>query len=210
MADQLGNLFFRGLRYNLLLVFPTFFILALFAERFFLIWAGPEFAENSSVPFYVILVGLLFNIPAYLPYSLIMAKGRSDIFAKLYGLEVVPYLLLAIALTERWGIYGAAAAWSIRIIIDAVLLFWIARNISFFSLPFRELSIRLLPGLILIVGLFIGSRLDDRWWISFAVAGFSLVAYCGLALKVAFDKDESAFIHNRILRAVESMRLRLQ
>lgn len=209
-AEQLGNLFFRGLRYNLLLVLPTFFVLVLFAERFFLLWAGPEFAENSTIPFYVILAGLLFNIPAYLPYSLIMAKGRSDLFAKLYALEVVPYVLLVITFTGRWGIHGAAAAWSIRIIIDSVLLFGIARSISSLKFPMRELSLRLMPGLILIGGLFIGFEFNNIWWVVAAVAVFTLVVYCALAIRFALEREELAFVRHRILARFSPLGLKTE
>jgi len=196
---ELENLFFRVLRYNLLLVLPTFFILLLIAKPFFFLWAGPEFSENSVVPFFILLSGLLFNIPAYLPYALIIAQGRSDIFVKLYALESVPYLVLAVIFTQRWGINGAAAAWSLRIIIDALLLFRIAGSVNGWSFPLRKLCIRLLPGLILIIGLLAAFLFYNIWWVVLTVAVLSLTAYSVLAVALAFEKEEIAFVRQVII-----------
>jgi O-antigen/teichoic acid export membrane protein len=204
--EQLGNLFFRGLRLNLLLLLPTFFLLSLLAQPFFSIWAGPEFGANSSVPFYVLLAGLVFNIPAYLPYSLIMARGRSDLFAKLYALEVVPYLGLVFILTSKWGIIGAAAAWSTRMIIDAILQFIIANSISVLSFPVRNLCRQISPGLLLVGGLLIGIAFYDTWWVVITVAVISLIGYLLVALKVAFEKEELEFAKHQLFGAVSRFR----
>lgn len=196
--ETLGNLFFRGLRYNLLIIFPIFFALILLSQPFFYIWAGPEFATNSSIPFYLILCGLFFNIPAYLPYSLIMAHGRSDLFAKLYFGEVVPYLALVFTFTHIWGIRGTAAAWSIRVIIDAILLFWIAKSISSLKFPIHELIVRLAPGIVLIAGLVITIPFYNVWWVLISVPIISLGLYSVLTLKFALQKEEVAYFWKRI------------
>lgn len=55
-----------------------------------------------------------------------MALGKADMIAKLYWLELLPYLVIVILLTLNFGIVGAAAAWGIRVVIDGFFFFWLA------------------------------------------------------------------------------------
>jgi O-antigen/teichoic acid export membrane protein len=98
------------------------------ARPFFTIWAGEDFGRESTLPFYVLLLGLFFTLVAYIPYSTLMAAGRTDIFAKLYWIELIPYVLAVALLTNSFGAVGAAAAWSLRAIMDAVLIVWLAKR----------------------------------------------------------------------------------
>lgn len=123
-------LYSRGIRINLILLVPGLLTLALIAKPFFTLWGGEDFGRESPLPFYILLCGLAFNVLAYFPYAAIMASGRSDIFAKLYWMELVPYLLLVVWLTSSFGAAGAAAAWSIRVIADTGVLFWLARKVG--------------------------------------------------------------------------------
>ena len=113
---------------NLIWLFPALVFLSILAKPFFTIWAGKDFGEQSVMPFYILLAGLVFNIPTYLPYSAIMASGRTDVFAKLYFAELIPYIGLVGILTYKFGIVGAACAWSLRISADAWLQFYLARR----------------------------------------------------------------------------------
>ena len=82
------------------------------ARPFFELWAGAEFAEKSTIPFYVLVGGLIFNVMAYVPYTLLMAFNRSDLIGRVHLAEVVPYILCAALLTSWLGAIGAAIAWS--------------------------------------------------------------------------------------------------
>ena len=131
-ADRqaLDALYSRGIRLNLLLLVPALMFLAVIARPFFTLWGGPDFGRESPMPFYILLAGLAFNVLAFLPHSAIMASGRSDIFAKIYWIELVPYILLVSWLTWQFGASGAAAAWSIRVVADAAVIFWLARKVG--------------------------------------------------------------------------------
>ena len=128
--EALSNLYSRGIRMNLIWVVPVIVFLALIAKPFFTLWGGEDFGRESPMPFYIILGGLAFNVLAYFPWAAIMASGRSDIMAKLYWFELLPYILLVAWLATRFGASGAAAAWSLRVIADAVLLFMLAKKIG--------------------------------------------------------------------------------
>src|SRR3982750_4859265 len=54
---QLNNLFSRAFRINILLMLPVLALLFVIARPFFTLWAGPDFGRESTVPFYILLVG---------------------------------------------------------------------------------------------------------------------------------------------------------
>ena len=82
--------------------------MAVIARPLFRIWAGPEFEANSTVPFYILLAGLLFNMIAAIPHSLILSTGRTELLARLYWLQLLIYPLAAAVLIYYAGITGAA------------------------------------------------------------------------------------------------------
>lgn len=155
---ELNNLFLRTLRINIIGLIPAVLILFVVAKPFFTIWAGENFGRESSAPFYILLFGLFFNIIAYIPHSILMAAGRTDIFAKIYWIELFPYLLAAALLTYKFGAVGAAAAWSLRVIIDAGIIVWFSKKITGVSLSlfqgkgyaFTPLFLLLLPPILVV------------------------------------------------------------
>jgi O-antigen/teichoic acid export membrane protein len=65
--EQFNTLFVRGIKLSIIGLLPTLMILFVVAKPFFTIWAGPDFGRESTLPFYILLCGLLFNIVAFLP-----------------------------------------------------------------------------------------------------------------------------------------------
>ena len=133
--DEFDGLFARAIRLNLIWLLPTLMVLFVIAEPFFTIWAGEEFGRESPFPFYILLFGLFFNILAYVPHTTITAKGRTDIFAKLYWVELVFYAVSVVVLISYFGIAGAAAAWSLRVVVDAFIIIWFSKRIA--GVPFK-------------------------------------------------------------------------
>jgi O-antigen/teichoic acid export membrane protein len=68
-------------------------------------------------------VGVLLNSLARVPYSLLQALGRPDLTAKIHFVELPLHLVLAWFFVDAWGVTGAALAWSVRVGVDAALLF---------------------------------------------------------------------------------------
>jgi hypothetical protein len=60
------------------------------------------------------------------PFAVVQGVGRPDLTAKLHLFELPLYLLALVSLTKFRGIEGAAIAWTGRVAIDAVLLFFLA------------------------------------------------------------------------------------
>lgn len=127
--DELQQLYQRALRATLLLAPPIVLVMASTAQPFITLWAGAEFGRESIGPFYVLLAGLIVNILAYVPFNLVIAAGQTHLLARYYWLELLPYLLTAGLLAQRFGALGAALAWSLRTLVDALLYLQAGRRI---------------------------------------------------------------------------------
>jgi O-antigen/teichoic acid export membrane protein len=130
---SLLRLYQNALRGNLLWMIPVASVACIMAQPFFTFWAGAEYGRESTLPFYILIVGLAFNIMAYIPYLLLIASGRTDLIARFHLLELVPYLICAALLTRWLGAVGAALAISLRMIVDALVFFLSVRRLLGFG-----------------------------------------------------------------------------
>jgi O-antigen/teichoic acid export membrane protein len=97
----------------------------LIMEPFLRWWVGIEFAKHAAFVGEIIALGLWFNSLAYIPFARLQAQGRPDLVAKCHLAELIPYIAFLTFGLQVWGVLGAALAWSLRVTIDAILLFWI-------------------------------------------------------------------------------------
>src|SRR6185295_2376752 len=104
-------------------------ILLLFGPWLLNLWLGPTVAAASGTAVRILAAGLLFNGAALIPTTLIAASGRPDISAKFHMIELAFHLPLAWWLVSRFGITGAATAWTIRVVVDSALLFNASRRV---------------------------------------------------------------------------------
>lgn len=123
----LNDLYGRTIRLTLIWAVPTVAFLFIVSRPFFTIWAGQEFGDESTVPLYLLLCGLVFSLVSFVPVALIYGSGKNEFLAKLYWLELPVYGVLLALLVNWFGIKGAAAAWSIRIMIDSLIVIHFAR-----------------------------------------------------------------------------------
>jgi O-antigen/teichoic acid export membrane protein len=126
--DRAARLFWRGVKYVFLALFPITLVIVTFAHEGLELWLGPEFAANSLRVLQWLAVGVFINSLARVPYALVQAAGRPDLTAKLHLFELPFYLLAVWWLITRFGIEGAAIAWVARVALDAILLFTVARR----------------------------------------------------------------------------------
>lgn len=126
-------LFSRSIKYSLLTLGPIVLMLVLFAEEILQIWLGTDFATKSAIVLQILALGVLVNSLAYTPYSLLQGIGRPDIPAKFHLLELPLHIGIAWFLVSHWGIVGAATAWTLRVTLDALLLFVASFKVCQFS-----------------------------------------------------------------------------
>jgi O-antigen/teichoic acid export membrane protein len=115
----------EGVRALSVILTPVIIVGILIMEPFLRWWVGTEIARNCTGVGEVIALGIWFNGLAYVPATGLQARRRPDLLAKCHLVEIPPYLgVLAIAL-HAYGALGAAVAWSLRVMVDAIVLFWL-------------------------------------------------------------------------------------
>jgi O-antigen/teichoic acid export membrane protein len=88
---------------------------------------GLDFAFSAAPVAELLLIGAWINGLAFIPYGMLQGQGRPDVTAKLHVLEFLPFVLLLWFLVIKFGLVGAAAAWVLRVAVDAGLLVAAAR-----------------------------------------------------------------------------------
>lgn len=93
-----------------------------------LLWLfGPQFTVGYDLMF-VAAIGLVVRSAIGPVERLLNMLGQQKICALAYALAFVMNVVLCIALVPRYGGHGAAAATSISLTFETVLLFWIVRQ----------------------------------------------------------------------------------
>lgn len=115
-----------ALRAVLVLVLPVVLMVAVFAHPLLVLWLNESFAVSAAPVLRSLLVGILLNSAAHLPYALLQAHGRADLTAKLHIAELPLFAAMLVAGTHCFGITGAAWAWTLRVALDTSLLYFTA------------------------------------------------------------------------------------
>ena len=118
-----AQLFDRAVRATLLAVLPVTLVVVVLAEDGLNLWLGPEFARRSTRVLQLLAVGVFVNSLGQVALALVQAVGRPDLTARFHLAELLPYLACAWVLITWYGIDGAALAWTLRVLADAVVLF---------------------------------------------------------------------------------------
>lgn len=121
--DRLGRIFARSVKYIVLALAPIVLVVVLFAQDVLRLWLGSDFAMQSAPVLKILAIGVLFNALGQVPYALVQGVGRPDVTAKFHAVELLFYVGIAWLFITKWGIYGAAAAWTLRVAVDTTLLF---------------------------------------------------------------------------------------
>lgn len=99
-------------------------------QIFFELWISKEFSEQSYVIAIVLTMGVLFNSIAMVPYTLLHAHGKPKITAILHAIEFPLYFMILYFLISEFNLIGAAFAWTIRVLIDMLVLLFVAKKIN--------------------------------------------------------------------------------
>ncbi|MBI4538207.1 MAG: oligosaccharide flippase family protein [Gemmatimonadetes bacterium] len=105
-------------------------VLVIAGEELLGLWLGADFARESTRALQILAAGALVNGLAFVPFTQLQGLGRADLTGKFHLLELPVHLVLVWLLVARWGVTGAALAWTIRVTLDAALLFGAAGRIA--------------------------------------------------------------------------------
>jgi len=126
VADA-GALLRRGVRLITTTFVPVIVLVLVLAPTILQLWLGEAFARESTPVLRILAVGILMNGFAQAPFAMIQARGRADLTAKIHLAELPFYIASVLYLIRADGIKGAAIAWTLRVGVEAVVLFVVAR-----------------------------------------------------------------------------------
>lgn len=109
---------------NLVVLLPVVIIVILGGKTFITWWVSPAFALEAAPIASVLILGVLINALASIPFNKLQASGRSDLTAKIHIFEVPLYLLMLYIYTSFpiIGLSGYAWIWTARVALDWALL----------------------------------------------------------------------------------------
>lgn len=176
-------LFDKSVQAIALIVLPITLFLFLFSDFLMEKWLGYEFANHSSKLLQIFSLGIFINCMAHVPFTLIQGAGKSRLSAIIHCIIFPIFLLTLWLLIGLYQEIGAAVAWLLRIIIDAVLMFGTAYFI--FKWPISKLLTKqfFIIGTLVIfsfAGIFFSSiALKAVWFLSVSMV-------CGLIFFMKF------------------------
>lgn len=186
----------KSVKYIFFLLFPLVLLIVSFAYEGMYVWLGEKFAINSSLILQLLAIGVLFNSMAYIPFSYLQGVGRPDITAKIQLAELPFYVAFMWFAIDEFGIKGAALVWTLRIIVDSVLLFWFERKVSSIqkdiTFSFKHWLL-VVPVLSSSIPLFINNLL-----IKSIVVAIILLIFTQIFWKYFLDIDERNFLITRL------------
>jgi O-antigen/teichoic acid export membrane protein len=155
-------------------------------------WIGADFANISAPVAQVLFPGVWMSSVSMVAFILLQSQGRADLTGKLSIIEFLPFVAILWVLTTAFGIVGAAAAWTLRNTVDALVTFWLSGMRRKELLPLAPPAALLAASLV--VSRFLGSNIIEN----FLVASFAGAA--SIALGCLFSEDWRALILGQMNR----------
>lgn len=185
--DHTAMLFRRAVKFVFIVLFPVTVLIVVFARDGLALWLGADFALHSAIILQWLAIGVFINSLAQVPCVLVQGVGRPDLAAKLHFLEVPAYLVMLWWLIRTHGVEGAAIAWTMRIAVDALVMFIFALKIlPSCRILFQHAVVPLLIALFIFVLATFPSSIASKGIFSF----FTLALYGPVMWHLAFSPEE--------------------
>lgn len=126
--SQWQSSFRRWLRIVILVMLVVTAALALLLPTLLPLWIGHNLPVESVLIGQILCLGVFANSIGSMYFSLLHAKGRSDITAKLHLIELPLFIFALSFLIDIYGLYGVAWAWVGRTVFDAIFLKILSKN----------------------------------------------------------------------------------
>jgi O-antigen/teichoic acid export membrane protein len=159
---------------------PVVAVLVTSSDLLLNLWLGPEFRHHSTIIAHWLAAGILVNIVAQVPLTVLNAVGRADMTAKIAAIELPIYVAAIWYAAGKFGVVGVAAIWAVRAAIDAILLI-AAANLVLPRTPVEEAG-SLTPSIIATLVFFltafwlIGTLLTEQWGARFTLTAILFAA----------------------------------
>jgi O-antigen/teichoic acid export membrane protein len=123
------HLLSKCLAITFIFIFPIALNIVAFSHEGLFLWLGKDFAQNSTLVMQWLAAGVFINCLASVVFVLIQGLGRPDLTAKFHLLEVIFYWPILWWALKQYSIVGAAVVWTLRIVVDGLLLLWATQRL---------------------------------------------------------------------------------
>ena len=120
-ADEIRRAMRRAQRLLALLMLPVMIVGVSFAPIILRLWLGAAQTPASVAAMQLLLVGLVALSIGSVPFTLVQALGKPKWSAIVHVIELPIHAAVTWWAVSRFGVVGAAAAWSLRAVYDALL-----------------------------------------------------------------------------------------
>jgi O-antigen/teichoic acid export membrane protein len=177
-----AQLFDKGVRAVVLVIFPVSLVLVTLASEILRVWVGAEFSHAGSAVLQWLAVGALINSVGYVGFAVLQGVGRADLTGKLNLVELPFYVVTIWILATRLGLAGVAMAWTLRVFLDTLALWIMARRsvASDRKLLHTPVTTWLVMGLALLVGALLPGTVPRVAYVFACAAVYLPVAWFGL------------------------------
>jgi O-antigen/teichoic acid export membrane protein len=140
----------------------------LFMNPFLSWWITPDFAQQSALVGQIIFMGFWINGFAIVPFAQLQAGGHPNLVAKCHLAELLPYFSILYFGLKAFGIAGAAAAFTSRVLVDFCLLSSLAGIFK------RSIYMLMTPTFLLMLSFLIGTQniMNRFGWFLLAITHF--------------------------------------
>ncbi|EFN7907288.1 flippase, partial [Escherichia coli] len=108
------------------IVLPLVLFIYYYAKFILTLWMGAEYAGISVEILRIMLIGYIFNCYSQISFANIQAFGKAKYTAYIHMMEFIPYLIMLYIISKECGVIGVAWLWTIRVIIDFLMLFYMS------------------------------------------------------------------------------------
>jgi O-antigen/teichoic acid export membrane protein len=168
-------------------------------------WLGPETAARAGTAFRLLLGAVLLTSIVHIPFAFLQAAGRPDVTARIHVLEVAIHVPVVLVLVQRFGITGAAMAWALRSVMDALLVFLAAARVLGMRARWGDLgqgvALLVAAAAALVLGLAAASAAPRDPPAALALVLAAAVVYVGITWRAVLSAPEraqlAAFVRRR-------------
>ncbi|MDD8018877.1 MAG: flippase [Bacteroidota bacterium] len=184
----------RSSKYIFLCLFPVVMLTIIFSNEILTIWVGKRFGENSSIVLQLLVIGVLLNSIAYVPFSFLQGIGRPDIPAKINLIELPLYITTMWFAVKIFGINGAALVLLLLNTVNTILQIYIVNKLVASAFEYKLGMFWLIFIVVAVVVPFVSSDLLVK--VVFAMG--ILVGFLFFAWRYFLPPDEKIFFVNLI------------
>lgn len=152
-----------------IVITPISVVSILIMEPLLAKWLTADFAERAGVVGAIVMASLLPSALARIVVSQLNGRSKPNLVVRAQLAELLPYGFVLYLFATKFGLVGVAAAWSLRVAADAVIL---AQMANLLGPMLRRL---LIPVLVIGValGIAVGHEISDesRWVETFLLVG---------------------------------------